>query len=84
MSVALLVESGPVGYTTEETADVDEVEVVGLVEPFAAAVVDFETAVVGLHSGLDWGEVGSYYFGVGELVCYVSVGKESVVFERHC
>lgn len=74
MFEALLVESGPVGDAAEEAADVDEIEVVFVVEPFRTTVVDFEAAVVGLHSGLDGGEVCSDDFGRGEFICYVSLG----------
>lgn len=50
--VGLFVQGGPVGDAAEEASDVDEVEVVWVVDPFAAAIVDFEAAVVGLHAGL--------------------------------
>lgn len=65
---ALFVERGPVGDGAEEATDVDEVEGGGRVDPFAAHVVDFEAAVVGLHAGLHGAEVGADYLGVGEFV----------------
>lgn len=64
----MLVERGPVGDRAEEAPDVDEVEGGWGVDPFAAHVVDFEAAVVGLHAGLDRAKVCADYFGVWELV----------------
>lgn len=71
MCVCLLQKEIPVGYATEELADVDEVEVIWGVGPFEGDVVDFEGAVWGDPFGLNGGEVGAGDVGGGVGVCHV-------------
>lgn len=71
--VTLLVKRWPVGNAAKKASNVHKVEVVLVVDPFAAAIVDFEAAVGGLHPWLDWREICPYYFCIGELVSDVSV-----------
>lgn len=56
----------------------NKVEIVLFVDPFAAAVIYFETTVVGLRSWLDRREVCFYHFCIWESDSNVS-GKKSAV-----
>nr|POE62906.1 hypothetical protein CFP56_03809 [Quercus suber] len=72
---ALSVEVRPVGDAAKQPAQVDEVEVVGRVDPETAAVVDLERDVARLHAGRDGREVSADDFGVGELVGNIARGR---------
>ena len=57
---AFFVKGGPVGNTSEEEADVNVIEVVWRVDPFAAAVVNLEAEIFRRRYLLEgWGEIGS-------------------------
>ena len=57
---AFFVKGGPVGNTSEEEADVNVIEVVWRVDPFAAAVVNLEVEIFRRRYLLEgWGEIGS-------------------------
>ena len=57
---AFFVEGGPVSNTSVEEADVDVVEVVRRIDPFAAAVVNHKAQVLGRRRFLEgWREIGS-------------------------
>nr|POF07675.1 3-hydroxy-3-methylglutaryl coenzyme a reductase mlcd [Quercus suber] len=71
----LPVQIRPVGDAAEQPADVDEVEVVGRVDPEAAAVIDLERDVARLHGWGDGREIGADDFCVREFVGDVP-GKE--------
>ncbi len=57
--IAFSIESGPVGYAGIEETDVDVIEMVGRVYPFAAAVVGFEAKVWGGRNALAGREIGA-------------------------
>lgn len=71
------VEGGPVGNTSVEEPDVDVVEVVGRVYPFAAAVVDLEAEIWGRSCPESWREIGSDHFRVWELICDIPMRRQS-------
>ena len=73
--IAIPEELVPVGYTAEELADVDKVELVGGVCPGKCDVVDFEDAVWGDEGGLDGGEVDAGDAGARILVGGVSAER---------
>ena len=56
---AFFVEGGPVRNASVQESDVDVVEVVGGVDPFAAAVVDLEMEVCSRTCPEGWGEIAS-------------------------
>ena len=57
---AFFVEGRPVGDASVEKPDVDVVEVVGRIDPFAAAVVDHKIEVFGRTWPEGRGEIGSW------------------------
>ena len=56
---AFFVEGGPVSDASVEEPDVDVVEVVWRIDPFAAAVVDLEAEVFVRSCPEGWGEIAS-------------------------
>ena len=57
---ALFVEGGPVRNASVEKSHVHVIEMIHGIDPFAAAVVDLETKILGWSGLIGWGEIGSW------------------------
>lgn len=57
--VALFVECGPVSYAGVEKTDVDVIEMIWRVNPFAATIVRFEAKIWGRRNALAGGKIGA-------------------------
>ena len=63
----------PIGYNTNQHTRVNETEGNFIPGPLLIAVIDLEVEVRRNPRRLDWGHVGSDYFGVGKVVGKVTV-----------
>lgn len=73
---ALPVEFGPIGNTTVQRTNVDEVKIVLWVYPFTTAVVDFEGEVGRLGVRLNGREISAYDGRVWICLCKVTTKNE--------
>ena len=57
---SLLIQIGPVSYTTREAAHVHEIKAVLGIRPLATAVVNLEADVVRCAGDLSWRKIGAW------------------------
>ena len=57
---SLLIQIGPVSYTTREAAHVHEIKAVLGIRPFATEVVNLEADVVWCAGDLSWRKIGAW------------------------
>lgn len=57
---SLLIQIGPVSYTTREAAHVHETKAVLEIRPFATAVVNLEADVVRCAGDLSWRKISAW------------------------